>query len=97
MEIERLPNSLLNGKFLHCQPVEGGPIVEAQIIPSEGESTPTFKVAIICPARQPCSKCKLRIRADSGDDYCLYWRGDSLGSYQIIGPGMDKKTQGGYR
>ena len=96
MKIEILPDSLLNGKFLHCRPVKGGPIVEAQIHPSEGESTPTFKVAIICSARQPCSKCELRISVGSRDDHCQYWKGDSLGGYQIIGPDMDKKSNKGW-
>ena len=96
MEIERLPNSFLNGNFLHCRPVEDGRIVEAQILPSEEESTPTFKVGIICPAREPRSRCRLRIRAGSGDDHCQYWRGDSLGEYQIIGPDMDKKSNKGW-
>ena len=95
MGIERIPNSLLKGEFLHCQPVNGGPIIKAQIIPFEGESTPTFKVAIICPARRPSSKCELRIRAGSVDDYCQYYKGDSRGEYQIVGPGMDKKIRRG--
>ena len=86
MEIERLPNALLYGKLLHCRPVEDGSIVVAQIIPSEEESTPTFKVAIVCGARRPCSKCELRMSVGSGDDHCRYWKGDSLGAYQIIGP-----------
>ncbi len=97
MDIERIPNSLLNGESLHCRPVDGGPIIKAQIIPFERESTPTFKVAIICPARRPRSKCELRIRAGSENDYCQYYKGDSRGEYQIIGPGMDKKSEGGWK
>ncbi len=97
MGIERIPDSLLNGEFLHCRPVEGGSIVEAKIIPSLGESTPTFKVAIICPARQYNSKCDLRIRAGSEEDHCQYYKGDSRGEYQIIGPGMDNKSDGGWK
>ncbi len=89
--MERIPASLLKGEFLHCRPVDSGPIIKAPIIPSDGASTPTFKVAIICPARQPSSKCQLRIESESGDGYCHYYKGDSRGEYQIIGPGMDKK------
>jgi len=91
MKIERLPDSLLNGKFLHCQPAEGGSVIKAPIISSD-ESTPTFKVAIICPARRPSSKCELMIREGNGDDQCHYYKGDSRSEYQIIGPGMDKKS-----
>jgi hypothetical protein len=97
MKIEILPDTLLNGRFLHCQPVEGGPIVKAQILPSDRELTPTFKVAVVCGARRPCSKCELRMNAGSEDDHCQYWKGDSLGGYQIIGPGMDKKSDRGYK
>jgi hypothetical protein len=99
MEIDRLPDSLLNGKFLHCQPVDGRPVVEAQIIPltpAELELIKTFKMAIVCPARRPCSKCESRIGTNGGDDHCQYWRGDSLGSYQILGPNMDKKSDSGW-
>jgi|GEM_PF-2229636 len=95
MKIERLTRSLLNGKFLHCQPIEGGPIVEAQIFPTEGELTPT-NVVIVCGSRQARSKCELKIRGGSKDDHCWYWKGDSLGEYQIIGPNMDKKSDRGW-
>jgi len=94
--MERILVSLLNGKFLHCRPIDGGPIIKAQIIPSEVESTSTFKVAIVCPARLPSSKCQLRIDAGSKDNRCLYYKGDSRGEYQIIGPGMDKKSYEGW-
>ncbi len=92
MKIEILPHSLLNGRFLHCRPVKGGPIVEAQILPFEGELTPSFDVVIVCGERQPRSKCGLRISAGSKDNHCQYWKGDSLDRYQIIGPNMDKKS-----
>lgn len=95
--MERIPASLLRGDFLHCRPVDGGPTVKAQIIPFDGESTPTFKVAIVCPERRASSKCHLRMKTGSGDDYCHYYKGDSRGDYQIVGPGMDKKTAGGYK
>lgn len=97
MGLEILPSALLNGRFFHCQPVEGGPIVKAQILQSDTEQTPTFKVAIVCPARRPCSKCEVRINAGSEDNHCVYWKGDSLGEYQILGPGMDKKSNRGYK
>lgn len=92
MNTERLPDLLLNGKLLHCRPIEGGPIIEAQIIPSEEELTPTFKKAIICPVRMPHSKCGLRIIYESKGRRCQYYKGDSCGAYQIIGPEMDKKS-----
>ena len=96
MDLERLPDSLLGGKHLHCRPVEDGPIVEAQIFPSEGE-LPTARVVIVCGARLPCSKCTLRVESGSEDDHCQYYKGDSLGGYQIIGPEMDKKSDRGYK
>ena len=95
MDIERLPSSLLNGNFLHCRPVEGCPIVEAPIVQIEDGSTPTFKVAIVCLARRPCSKCELKTIAGSRDDNCQYWKGDSRGEYQIVGPNMDEKSEKG--
>jgi len=95
--IEILPESLLKGEFLHCRPVKGGPIVEAQIVPSEDEPL-TFKVAIICPQRRPSSKCGLRDRPGvRGPRRCLWFKGDSKGLYQIIGLGMDKKSDEGYK
>jgi hypothetical protein len=97
MEIDRLSDSLLNGRFLQCRPVENGPVVEAHVIPSEGDLAPTFKVAIICPERRPSSKCELRSVDCSWNDYCLYYKGDSRGNYQIIGPNMDKKLDGGWK
>jgi hypothetical protein len=95
MDIERLPTSLLNGSCLHCQPVEGGPIVEAPIVQSEDGSTPTFRVVIVCPVRLPMSKCVIRKKAGIGEGNCLWYKGDSKGEYQIIGPGMDKKSDRG--
>lgn len=92
MKIEIIPDSLLNGKLLHCRPIRGRSKVEAQIIPSEGESSPSFEKVIICPARQPRSQCGERMKAGLSNAYCHYWRGDSLGVYQIIGPDMDKKS-----
>jgi len=92
MNIEKLPNSLLNGKFLHCRPVEDGPIVVAQILPSQGE----LSTAIVCGARQPRSECALRIKFKGKDRHCQYYRGDGFG-YQIIGLGMDEKSDRGYR
>lgn len=93
MKIEILPDSLLKGRSLHCRPVEGGPVVNAQIVRLEDESAPTFKLAIICPQRRPGSVCGLRNRPGvRGSRRCLWHKGDSLGVYQIIGPGMDKKT-----
>jgi len=98
--MERIPDSLLKGKFFHCRPVHSGSIVKTQLIPFEpfeGETEPsTFKVAIMCPARRPSSKCALRIEANNKDKRCHYYRGDSRGVYQIIGPGMDKKSDRGY-
>lgn len=84
MDIERLTGPLLNGNFLHCRPVEGGPIIGAPIVRFEDGSTPAFRVIIVCPARGPMSKCELRTRV-GGDGRCLYWRGGSRGEYQIIG------------
>jgi hypothetical protein len=92
MGIEVLPESLLNGTLLHCQPIEGGPVVEAQIVASEDGSTPTFKKAIVCPARRSRSQCELRIKAGAEEKRCFYYRGDSLGLYQIIGPGIDENA-----
>lgn len=98
MKIEIIPESLLNGEYFHCRPVKGGPIVEAPMVHSDDESTPTFKVAIICPQRRPRSKCGLRDRPGvRGPRYCFWYRDDSLGVYQIIGPGMDKKSEEGYK
>ncbi len=96
MEILRLDESLLNGKLLHCQPVEGGPVVEARIIPAS-EELPTVKVIIACPARRAGSKCELLIRSKKNHGHCLYYKGDSLGLYQIIGPEMHKKSDIGYK
>lgn len=95
MKIERLPNSLLNGKFLHCRPVEHGPIVEGVIIPCEGY--PAFRVLIMCPARKPRSICGLRMGIRKNDNHCLYRKGDSHGEYQIIGPDADLKSDRGWR
>ena len=95
MEIDRLTDSLLNGRLLHCQPVENGPIIEARVIPIGDDSTPAFKKAIVCPARRACSECELRIRAGSENKHCQYYKGDSRGLYQIIGPDMDKKLDTG--
>lgn len=93
MNIDRLPDSLLNGTFLHCRPIENGQIVEAQIVPVEEEVT-TFKVALVCLARLPSSKCLLRLGAHGGKGRCLYYKGDSRGSYQIIGPNVEKSDRG---
>ncbi len=93
MEIRRLPSSLLEGKFLHCQPVEDGPIIEAPIVSSEEGSTPVFNVVIVCPVRRPSSNCALRMVAGSQDVKCQYWEGDSCGQYQIVGPKMDRKSE----
>ena len=93
MKIEILPDSLLNGKCLHCKPVVDGPTVEAMIVRSDEKLTPAFIWAILCPQRRPKSKCGLRDRPGvRGPRYCLWFKGDSLGVYQIIGPGMDKKS-----
>ena len=92
MKIESLPELLLNGPNLHCRPVKNGPVVIAQIIRLEAESTPTFKVEIICPQRRLGGVCGLRDRPGvRGPRRCLWYKGDSHGVYQIIGPGMDKK------
>lgn len=92
MKIEILLESLLNGQHLHCRPVKGGPIVNAQIVRSD-ESIPTFKVAIICPQRRSRGVCGLRDRPHvRGPRRCLWYKGDSRRVYQIIGPGMEKKT-----
>lgn len=96
MEIERLTDALLNGRFLHCQPIENGPIIEVWVIPTDDDSTPTFKKAIVCPARRTCSECELRIKAGVEDRHCQYYKGDSLGEYQIVGPDMDKKSNKGW-
>lgn len=93
MKTEILPELLLNGERLYCRPVKGKETVEARIVHSEGKSTPTFKVVIICPQRQSESVCGLRDRDGvRGPRRCLWFKGDSLGLYQIIGLGMDKKT-----
>ena len=96
MGIERIPAELLNGKSLHCQPVEGGPVLEAPIFSSEG-LLPTARFVVVCPARIPGSKCDLRVKAKSDNTFCQYYKGDSMGDYQIIGPGMDKKSESGYK
>ena len=54
---------------------------------------PHSKKAIVCPARRACSECELRIKAGIEDRHCQYWRGDSRGLYQVIGPDMDKKSR----
>jgi len=95
--MERILASLLKGDFLHCRPVEGGLTIMAPIIPFDEEETPTFKVVIVCPKRIPSSKCQLRVELGDGDGHCHYYKGDSRGEYQIIGPGMDKKSESGYR
>lgn len=96
MEILRLQESLLKGNFLHCQPVENGPIIEASIDhPSENE-LPFVKIVIVCPARKASSKCALLSGKGGDSGYCHYYRGDSQGLYQIIGPGMDEKSEAGY-
>ena len=92
IDMERIPSSLLKGEYFRCRPIEDEKIIVTKIIPSEGESTPTFKVAIICPARRPSSKCEMKIRAGSEDHHCQYYKGDSQGEYQIIGPGGEKKS-----
>lgn len=96
MKVDRLPPSVLNGKFLHCQPVENGQIVEAQIIPTDGQ-LPTARVVIVCPVRIPGSKCKLRMKTEEGNQFCIWYKGDSLGDYQVIGLGMVNKLEGGYK
>jgi hypothetical protein len=73
----------------------GGVTVKAPIISSEGK-LPMADVVIVCPARKPRSKCELRTKAECEDDHCLYYRGDSLSGYAIIGPGMDKKSYRGW-
>jgi len=90
MNIEILPDSLLNGEFLHCRPVEGGPITEAAIAPLQKEGLSTSKIIIVCGKRQPCSKCTARVNAGVEDTYCQYYKGDGY-RYQIIGRGMDRK------
>lgn len=90
MKTEVLPGSLLMGQVLRCQPTEDGPVSIAPIITIEPGLTPVKKI-IVCLARRPDSKCVLRMRAGDGDGRCHYWRGDSQGEYQIIGPGMHKK------
>ncbi len=98
MKIEMLTESLLQGDHFHCRPVKKGPIVEALIIPSEDDSTPTFRTAIICPYRRAKSYCGLRDRPGvPGPRRCLWYKGDSRGLYQIVGPGMDNKTEEGYK
>lgn len=89
MKIEVLPESLLMGQVLRCQSTEDGPISIAPIIPIEPGLTPVKKI-IVCLARRPNSMCAL-LGVGSGDNHCLYWRGDFQGGYQIIGPGMHKK------
>lgn len=93
----KLQDSLLRGGFLHCQPVAGGPIVEAPILPIEEGLLPLAQVIIVCEARKPGSKCRLRQETcGDGDDCCQYYKGDSLDGYQIIGPGMDEKSNRGW-
>ncbi len=96
MNIEVLPKSLLNGKHIHCRPIEDGPVVKAQIIPVGEESIINY--AIICPARRSSSKCALMVKGKINNGFCQYYKGDGLeGGYQIIGPGADEKLQTGYR
>lgn len=97
MKIDRLPASLLNGDFLHCQPIKGGEVAAAKIIQSDADQTPTFEKAIVCPARMSLSRCALRVAANNKDKHCLYYRGDSKGVYQIIGPGMDQESDRGWK
>lgn len=96
MTIEVLPKSMLNGKNIHCRPIEDGPVVKAQIIPVGEEAIINY--AIICPARRSSSKCALRIERNNNKGSCQYYKGDGLETgYQIIGPGADEKLQTGYR
>lgn len=82
MNIEIIPESLLNGEHFYCRPVKNKPTVVAQIVHPEDEATPTFKVAIICPQRRAGSKCGLRDRSGvRGPRHCLWYKGDSLGVY----------------
>jgi len=37
----------------------------------------------------------LKTIAGSRDDNCQYWKGDSRGEYQIVGPNMDEKSEKG--
>ena len=80
---------LLNGKSLHCRPVEEGPVIEAQVIPTD--SIGSFNKVIICAARLPNSKCALLIKAGINGGFCRYYRGDGRGVYQIVGLDMDNK------
>lgn len=95
MNIERLPQSMLQGDFLHCRPMEGGQIVKAPILSTEGKLAGT-QVVIVCPARLSSSKCGIRENTENTDDKCLYYRGDSVSGYQIIGPGMENKSKRGW-
>lgn len=90
MSEERLPLSLLNGSFFHCKPNEDGQVVEASVT-FVGDEMPLVEKAVVCPARQPRSRCGLR-----KGDYCHWYKGDGFG-YMIIGPGMDKKAKTGYK
>jgi len=88
MEIIKIPMSMLNGKCLHCRPVENGKVYETIIrrdIPGG-----IVSVFIDCKQRMPESRCLAR--QGQKDPCCLWWRGDGyFESYQIVGPGMDKK------
>lgn len=101
MKIDVLLESLLQGEHFHCKPVKREPMVEAQIISFELEDDsifPAFKKMIVCSQRRSKSYCGLRDRPGfPGPRRCLWYRGDSGGLYQIIGPGMDKKSDRGYK
>jgi hypothetical protein len=88
--MERLPGSLLKGDFLHCKPVDGGPVVKAQIFPA-GDELPLVEKVIVCPARVHSSGCKLR-----GGNYCHWYKGDGFG-YMIIAPDSHLRSKRGWK
>jgi len=96
INMERIPALLLKSNHLHCRPVGDGPIIKADIVSFEDEQQPTFKVVVVCPVRRPSSKCQLREETEGEDGHCLYYRGDSCGEYQILGPGMGNKSDRGW-
>jgi hypothetical protein len=91
MGLRRLPETLLRGQYLHCRPSVGGPVIEARIVP--GGEDALVRVFIVCSERLPCSNCRVRVREGDHSRRCHYWRGDGLGHYRIVGPGMDQKRE----
>lgn len=95
MKIEILPEVILKGKCFHCRPNKLGPIVRVRILNGGIQAGAMVDKIIVCPARISSSRCGLRQRKGKWGGYspCHWRKGDGI-KYQIIGPGMDKKTDG---